>query len=435
MSVIRSRARARRVTRTFALTICAAFCASSLLHAGETSDGKTAPVTTAEPEPEYKNWIEFGIGGLIVHGDEAQFKQQHGISGDIFGGISDLHFEHAVGEKGLFTVDGHAIFDNDDYEIIAELSLPKVGYIRAGYTEFRTWYDGNGGFFPVSGALFFEPPIPEMHIVRGDAFVELGVRLPDWPEITVRYSHQFRDGQKDSAIWGDTLFTGLPLPAPTPPASNAQRNPTRKIAPAFRDINETRDIFSLEATKTFGNTDVGLGMRYEHDENDNSLNLWRGAGQFAILSGVAPNVNITGPGGTAAAERFITQKERTESDLFSGHGTIETHINDQFWITAAYSYTSLSSDLTGSRIIGADYDSTYTDPILTLQSNDHGQLDLSGTSQASDHVVNLNFMWRPGGSAAKTAPAPAPDAKDSKSSPTVEASVTESNLTVLAGLP
>ncbi len=325
------------------------------------------------------------------------------MQGGWYGGISDLHLETAVGKKGLLTLDGHALFDTGDYEAIAELSLPNVGYIKGGYTEFRTWYDGNGGFFPPNA--FFPPPIPEMHIDRGDAFVELGLRLPNWPEITVRYSHEFRDGQKDSTIWGDTTLTGLPLPSPTPPASNAQRNPTRKIAPAFRDIDETRDIFSLEATKAFGNTEVGLGMRYEHAETDNSLNLWRGAGQFAILSGVAPNVAITGPGGTPAAERFITQKESTSSDLFSGHGTVETHLSDQFWVTAAYSYTSLNSDLTGSRIIGADYDSTYTDPILTLQSNDHGQLNLGGTSQATDQVVNLNFMWMPGGSAAKSAPA------------------------------
>ena len=107
-----------------------------------------------------------------------------------------------------------------------------------------------------------------MHIDRGEAWVELGLRVPDWPEITIRYSHEFRDGQKDSTIWGDTTLTGLPV------------NPTRKIVPSFRDIDETRDIFSLEASKTIGNTDVLLGMRYEHTEDDDSLNMERNAGQF-----------------------------------------------------------------------------------------------------------------------------------------------------------
>ena len=64
------------------------------------------------------------------------------------------------------------------------------------------------------------------------------------------------------------LLTGLPV------------NPTRKIVPSFRDIDETRDIVSFEASKTIGNTDVLLGMRYEHNENDDSLNMERGAGQL-----------------------------------------------------------------------------------------------------------------------------------------------------------
>jgi hypothetical protein len=35
------------------------------------------------------------------------------------------------------------------------------------------------------------------------------------------------------------------------------------------------------------------------------------------------------------------------------------------------------------------------DPILTLQSNDHGVLNLSGVSQVDEHVFNLNLMWLP----------------------------------------
>ena len=77
----------------------------------------------------------------------------------------------------------------------------------------------------------------------------------DWPEITIRYSHEFRDGQKDSTIWGDTdsdrAGSSIPL---------------EKLCPSFRDIDETRDIFSFEASKTIGNTDVLLGMRYEHND-------------------------------------------------------------------------------------------------------------------------------------------------------------------------
>ena len=132
-----------------------------------------------------------------------------------------------------------------------------------------------------------------MTLDRGEAWVEFGLRKPDWPEITIRYSHLFRNGQKDSTIWGDTVQTGLTTEVKE-----------RKITPAFRDIDETRDIVSLEATKTFGKTDVGLGMRYEHDNNNDSQNLWRGGG------GVPPAVP---PPGT---QRFITEKS-TDNSIFT----------------------------------------------------------------------------------------------------------------------
>ncbi|HEV3147268.1 MAG TPA: hypothetical protein VGZ24_01345 [Chthoniobacterales bacterium] len=369
----------RSLVRTIALVVGGGVILTAYsLRADGTSDVKQqASTTTTEEEAEYKNWIELGIGGLIINGDSAQFKQEHRMSGDVFGGIQDMHYEQTVGKDAALSVDGHAIFDNNDYDVKIDLSKPKVGYIRAGYTEFRNWYDGNGGFFPHND-VFFSPPFPEMHIDRGEAWVELGLRLPDWPEITLHYSHQFRDGQKDSTIWGDTTLTGLTV------------QPTRKIAPAYRDINETRDIFAVDALKTFGNTDVGLGMRMEFDNNDDRLQIERNPRELPPV--------VPAPG----AQRFITQNDKNKVDLFSGHATTETRFSDSLWFTTAYSYTTLGSDLAGTRIYGTHYNASFSDPIVTLQPGDpaaplqdEGFLNLAGGSQVEQHVVNLNLMWVP----------------------------------------
>src|SRR5436305_15351217 len=97
-----------------------------------------------------------------------------------------------------------------------------------------------------------------MHVERGDAWIELGLRAPNWPEITIRYDHEFRFDQKDSTVWGDTNLTGLPPSAIS----------TRNIVPSFRNIDEKRDISSFEVSNAFGNTHVLLGMRYELHTND-----------------------------------------------------------------------------------------------------------------------------------------------------------------------
>jgi hypothetical protein len=357
----------KHVSSRFLALVCAGALVASVLRAGETTDGK-AVTTATEEEPEYKNWIELGIGGVITHGDRAQFEQEHRLpGGEVYGGIQDLHFEQTFDKDGLFSIDGHALWDFNDYDITVQLSKPKLGYIKAGFTEFRSWYDGNGGFFPHND-VFFSPPYPEMHIDRGDVWVELGLRVPNWPEITIRYSHEFRQGMKDSTIWGDTSLTGLAV------------QPTRKIVPSFRDIDETRDIFSFEASKTFGNTDVLLGMRYEHNDNDYSLNMERNAGSIGVV-----------PGG----QRFVTQHQKDDVDLFSGHGITETRITDTLWFTTGYSYTTLENDLSGTRIFGTHFDSAFGEPVPTLGQRDHAFLDLAGIAQTSEHVANANLFWMP----------------------------------------
>ncbi|MGC1322647.1 MAG: hypothetical protein WA849_10725 [Candidatus Udaeobacter sp.] len=338
---------------------------------GGTSDEKTV-ATAAEEEPEeYKNWIELGVGGVITSGDRAQFEQEHRLPGDqAYGGIQGLHVEGTVGKDALFSIDGHALWDINDYDITMQLAKPNLGYIKAGFTEFRSWYDGNAGFFPHNGA-FFEPPYPEMHVDRGDAWIELGLRAPDWPEITIRYDHEFRFGQKDSTVWGDTNLTGLAV------------QPTRKIVPSFRNLDEKRDIFSFEASKTIGNTDVLLGMRYEHNTDDYSLNSELGAGQLPPV--------VPPPG----QQRKVTQQQNDDVDLFSGHGITETRITDNLWFTAGYSYTTITNDLSGSRIFGTQWDEAFGEPVPTLVNRDHSFIDLAGTARIRENLFNANVFWMP----------------------------------------
>jgi hypothetical protein len=361
-------------SRRFLVLVFAGTFAAAGVRAGDTSDGKAMTATATEEQPEeYKNWIEFAIGGVITSGDRAQFEQEHRLPGDqVYGGIESLHFEGTFDKNGVLSVDGHALWDFNDYDITVELAKPNLGYIKAGYTEFRSWYDGNGGFFPHND-VFFNPPYPEMHIDRGDAWIELGLRAPNWPEITIRYDHEFRFGQKDSTVWGDTNQTGLLAPFTS----------TRKIVPSFRNIDETRDIFSFEASKTFGNTDVLLGMRYEHNDNDYSLNTERGAGQ--LPPAVPP------PG----QQRKVTQQQNDDVDLFSGHAITETRITDNFWFTAGYSYTTITNDLSGSRIFGTHWDEAFGQPVPTLGSRDHAFIDLAGMAQIKENLFNANLFWMP----------------------------------------
>jgi len=115
---MKRRALLRARTAGFAAgLVCAAIWTGYPLHAAVNADGteipdaKSTPAVEEQP-PEYKNWIEFAFGGTTVDGDRAQFEQAHRIPGDqVFGGISDLHFEQTIGKDVEFKLDGHAIFE------------------------------------------------------------------------------------------------------------------------------------------------------------------------------------------------------------------------------------------------------------------------------------------------------------------------------------
>ena len=316
-----------------------------------------APEATAEEEEEepftYSNWVELGFGGGWVDGNRTSFQGRHQQPGDsLFGGVNAMHYEAFVGDSGFVTLDGRAVFEQQDYNVKVGYEHTDIGYVSVGYRQFRTWSDGVGGYLPA-----YDRWVPlgskDLHLDRGEAFLEAGLTLPSWPEIRFRYTHQFREGTKDSTIWGQVnVPTGI-----------------RGIGASFYDLDEERDIFELDATHTLKDTDLGLGLRYELSDLDNSHN-------FRQLPG-------------NPLESYVTQKDTTETDLFNVHAHSITRLNDELMFSTAYAFTTLDTDLGGSRIYGANYDSVY-DPAL---ARGPGFIRLAGGSQLDQHVANFNVHW------------------------------------------
>lgn len=324
-----------------------------------------APAAKSEPvlekaESDYRNWFEVSAGIVTVDGDEAQFQKRRQLPARVFGGVEELHYEQDVGTNTTLVIEGRGIFDNNDYLLKLRLNNPDFGYLNVGYREFRSWYDGSGGFFRPNQSWFslFDE---ELALDRGEAWFEGGLTLPNRPVFTFRYSHQFRDGRKDSLIWGESNLTG--------------GLGGRGIVPSFRDIDEKRHTFAGDMTHTTGNTDWGLGVRYEIQDNNNSLNIRRRP--------------------TEPADRFLTQREGVELDMFNAHAFTLTRLTEKLTFSSGYSATTLDTDISGSRIYGPDYEPVY-DPIFgRRQFRDEGFFNLHGGSQLNQYVLNLNLMYTP----------------------------------------
>jgi hypothetical protein len=304
----------------------------------------------------YNNWVEFSVGDLFTSGSAAQAQQRYQLSNDPFGGISDLHLQKDVAKKTTLTLDGHALFDQNDYKLILGLQREEFGYVRFNINDFRTWYNGAGGYFPPTG-IQYQLPNDALSLDRGEISVEAGLTLKNLPKAVFKYTHSYRDGDKSSTIWG-------PLHPELTPA-------VRGVYPSIYSINEKVDSFALDVTHHIKTTDFGAGVRYETASlNDTRKEtFWQGE----------------------PVQRDVTDKQGTSYDMLNVHAFSETWLKKNLFFSTGYMFANLDDTFSGSRIYGDDFDVAYSpDPLNGL-----GYTSLHGGTHKQEHVGNVNLMMTP----------------------------------------
>ena len=317
-----------------------------------------ADTPAAEEESTATNWVDFTMGSAFTSGRDASFQSRARQDDDFYGGISSMRWQKELDDL-TFLVEGHALFGMEDYDITLGVEKKDIGYLKAGFRKYRTWYDSTGGFIPgIAGA--WQPVFgdDELSLDRGEVWFEAGLRKDKFPEITFRYSHEWRDGTKDSTSWGQTVPLG-------PNGYNYGTVPT------LNDIDERRDTFSLDITHTLGNTDLGLGLRYETDRNTDTT----------IIHNQPTSADPT---------QALTDKQRNvyDSDMFNAHIFSETRFNDRMMLSFGYSYTTMDTTTDGSSRIVVDRTGA---PSL----DDHAFNSFSGGGEYHLNVANVNFWWNP----------------------------------------
>jgi hypothetical protein len=307
----------------------------------------------------YNNWVDVSAGGFITGGNSRQFQQQHQTTRGAFGGIEDFHFQEDLAKSTTLATDGRALFDNHDYKLSLDLEKEKTGFVRFSYNQYRTWYTGDGGFyaptdtwFPMSGDA--------LALDRGEITFEGGLRLEKVPQITFKYTHNYRDGDKSSTSWGDTHpdLTGNP-------------GLVRGISPSFYDINEHSDLFQLDVTHHIKATEFGAGMTYQTGKLDDALKIDQFRGE--------------------PVQNKITDRQGTDYDLFNVHAFAESWIKKNLLLSVGFSYSDLDNDFSGSRIYGSDFDVGY----VPSAQNGFGYYGLTGGSHLHEYVADLNLMFKP----------------------------------------
>jgi hypothetical protein len=304
---------------------------------------------------------------LTVSGDEKSFRAHTWQREGWAGGVSELSLQRPLGNDWQVDLSGRAIFDQHDYAVRLEIINPAVGFLRAGFVQYRKYYDDSGGYhvFPVVGAQMIELD-EDLYVDIGRFYVELGLTLPKWPQLVLGYERDYRDGHKSMIEWGTATGGGR----------------SRGVFPALKDIDDVVDIYRVEIDHDFGRVHVGDQFRFEHYRMD--------AYRLDDSSYFFPNPLPT---------TTVTVREEYRHNALANTFHMDSHLNEKVYWSLGYLYSRLDGDPSTDV-------NTYTNlaGVLVKLNNDTAPL-LRGTQKdwqtltseldQQSHVFNGNVFLGP----------------------------------------
>ncbi len=298
---------------------------------------------------EGDNLIKVSAQATDFSGHRASSQARTQVFRNLSGGIEELSIGRELDKTTTLQIDGRALPGAEDYLAQFRLTRTEVGSFEAGYKRFRTFYDGAGGFFPLNNAWL--PIHPRaLFVDRGRFFATATVALPKQPVFTFRYTNETRSGRKDSTIWGDTDFTGVPI------YSLSSLNPVsanRKIIPAYLQLGERHESWEASVRHLIGTTRVFLSVGGGRIDNLNTRSIDRYPGELRPFPAIAANPPVLVPPWLANNENQGFDQQGLEQDRLTLMGKVEKPLGDSLKLFAEASRFTTDGDIVASRLISA----------------------------------------------------------------------------------
>ncbi len=273
-----------------------------------------APFPSVEAsQPQFS--VEPTIRWTTVSGDKKAFREQFWRKEKFAGGVEHFSIQDSPADDVTVAVTGHVFSDANEVSVKFAATKKDFGFVHVGYDQYQRYYDDTGGYAGLLPTNTFRLN-RDLHLDIGRAWIELGLTLPDRPQIVIGYEYQFRDGIKSTLQWGP-VGTISPFLNPTD---------AKNIFPASKIIDEKTHILKFDASHEIN------GWRFE----DNARV------EFYRLNTVRENAltDTFGPTPDSIA------RVREEQNQISGANTF--HLNKQVtdWLFASggYLYTKLGAD-------------------------------------------------------------------------------------------
>ena len=351
-----------------------------------------ADKANADAFPDFESYVKISGQVPAVSGDTAAYANRTAQSSTGGVGIEDLHITKDLSKTTTVVIDGRALTGAEDYLAQVNVAKNNVGTIDVGYKRFRTFYDGAGGFFPLSNQWNVLDQ-EQRHTDRGKFWVEATLALPNAPVFTVRYTNELRSGSKDSTIWGSSDFTGLPFTVAPNPISEV-----RKDTPSYIRLSERHQNLELTAKHKIKNTELQLTLLGDRTSNFDTRYFTNFPGEVIPWYTVAalPTASQTAAKAALPAANWNNQAYTAQADGIATKTTgatfnSDTAINDKLSLHIGANYELLHAEFSGGKFaITATPTLAGVIPVTTSSEF----VNLGGGSRVKSYTGNIALNYK-----------------------------------------
>ena len=286
---------------------------------------------------------------ITVSGDKSKFREIEGVKEGFGGGVQHFAMEEQIGVDKKISVEGHALFPENDIQIKLALEKSDLGFVHAGFEQWRRYYDDTGGYYRPFSVPSFDLN-RDLHLDIGRAWFDFGLTLPQWPQMVFGYEYQFRNGDESTLEWG--MVTN--------------RGDARNIYPGAKNIDEQTHIIKFDLTHEIGGWRIEDNARVElYDLKTREDNVV----SYTIGSGIDSQVQT-----------------RESNTHVQGMNTLhlERQLKDWWLLSGGYLYSRLDGDSSLNQV---------TTGTLTPQSTFWSTEPISLRRQS--HIISAGSLFRP----------------------------------------
>ncbi|HZM04107.1 MAG TPA: c-type cytochrome domain-containing protein [Candidatus Saccharimonadales bacterium] len=280
---------------------------------------------------------ELALGGISVHGNEGKFRELEWTRDGLSGGVKSFALEESISPDEKFSAEGHYLSADQDAQLKLAFTQDEVGFIHAGFEQWRKYTENGGGYDPIVAPSEFMVN-SNLFLTEGRGWIDFGLAPPNWPVITLGYEYQYRNGAESTLDWG--YVQG------------------ENIYPATTSIDEATHIVKLDVSGERAGWEFAESARVEiHRQNNHDIE---------------PNVFGAGPG----PDTLIQTQDNYHSVQGMSTLMVEKQVRDWWRASAGYYYSRLEggdffNQTTTSAANTPFFGNYWTSPQVTLSTESH----------------------------------------------------------------